>query len=440
MEAAQVPVRIRRRRCTPKHYPCPECGVRGARKGFHTRRVRDLAYGEILWLEVVTAEYRAKCSCCKSFRSQIPGIEPRAEYTNRVREAVIDRMFDDSMSAQRIQQAMRRDFHLCLSDHFLSDCLDWKVRQADAPAYRQWTLQNFSGVLCVDEIHLGHRTVLLATDPEGDFPVGFALVSTNDSDHLKRFLQNLKQHGFLPRIVVTDGSPLYPATLAQVWPQAQQQLCIFHVLQDVNKKVFDALRKLRKRLTAKIPKGRRGRPYKSQRRARLRHKTARENAKFIWEHRYLIATKLENYSREDWDHLLEMYRILPELKTLRNFVLDIYQLFDVYQTPGWAKRRRNALAQNADFQADPDLAEAIELIRPERFDKMIVFLKIPRQKPVRTNNHVERTNRKLRFFEKVRYKWRRRRTIVRFLVIALNRWKRDGLSAPSQEFPMKMTA
>jgi hypothetical protein len=41
---------------------------------------------------------------------------------------------------------------------------------------------------------------------------------------------------------------------------------------------------------------------------------------------------------------------------------------------------------------------------------------------VRTNNHVERANRRLRYFEKVRYKWRRRRTIVQFVVLALDRW------------------
>ena len=33
----------------------------------------------------------------------------------------------------------------------------------------------------------------------------------------------------------------------------------------------------------------------------------------------------------------------------------------------------------------------------------------PISQRVRTNNHVERTNRMFRFLEKVRYKWRRRR-------------------------------
>jgi len=33
---------------------------------------------------------------------------------------------------------------------------------------------------------------------------------------------------------------------------------------------------------------------------------------------------------------------------------------------------------------------------------------------------VERTNRMLRFLEKVRYKWRRRKTLVRFVVLTLD--------------------
>ena len=45
--------------------------------------------------------------------------------------------------------------------------------------------ENFSGILCIDELHLGHRTLLLATDPLGDFPVAFALVSSNDKEHMR---------------------------------------------------------------------------------------------------------------------------------------------------------------------------------------------------------------------------------------------------------------
>src|SRR5258708_3949011 len=234
MDAIEPRVRVAKRFCAPNSFPCPHCGKRGRRKKTHTRLVRDIAYGEVLIIELTVGEYRARCSCCKTFRSQVEGIELRAQYTNRVREAVINRLLDDSMSMERLREALERDFHLNLSQGFLYDCLDWKVRQVDMPAYRQWTLENFSGTLNLDEIHLGHRTLLLATDPLSDFPVAFALVSTNDQDHMRRFLQNLKNLGFAPQVVVTDGSPLYPKILAELWSDARHQLCVFHVIKDIN--------------------------------------------------------------------------------------------------------------------------------------------------------------------------------------------------------------
>jgi hypothetical protein len=427
MDAVQPRVRVERLSCAPKTFPCPHCGKRGRRKDIHTRRVRDIAYREILVLEIEVGEYRARCSCCKTFRAQVEGVERRAEYTNRVREAVLDRLLDDSMSMERLRQALQRDFHLDLSDGFLYDCLDWKIRQVEMPAYRQWTLENFSGTLCIDELHLGHRTLLLATDPVNDFPVAFALVRANDQDHMRRFLSNLKNWGFAPKVVITDGSNLYPTVLAEVWPQARHQLCVFHVLKDINEHVFDALRRLRQRLARQGKRKRgRGRPSKAQERARARYgKSKKEQAYFIWKHRHLIVTRPENLSGRERSWLSQMFASLPALRTLRQFVLQVYRLFDRKQSPHQARWRRAALVKVPAFLADPDLAQALAMLPADKFDKMIAYLHSPAGQRVRTNNHVERVNRRLRYFEKVRYKWRRRRTIVRFIVLAIDRWYRQ---------------
>jgi hypothetical protein len=70
------------------------------------------------------------------------------------RPAVLDRLLDDGMSVERLRRALARDFHLDLSDGFLYKCLDGKVRQVDLPGYRRWTLEQVSGMLRFDEIHL----------------------------------------------------------------------------------------------------------------------------------------------------------------------------------------------------------------------------------------------------------------------------------------------
>ena len=62
----------------------------------------------------------------------------------------------------------------------------------------------------------------------------------------------------------------------------------------------------------------------------------------------------------------------------------------------------------------------MNLLDGEKFDKMVAFLGCPAGARVRTNNHVERANRKIRFDEKVRYKWRTLRSLDRFLRLRLD--------------------
>jgi Transposase len=438
MDALEPRVRVVERQCAPRRYPCPQCGTKGRRKRTHTRLVRDIAYREIVILNITVGEYRARCSCCKTFRSEVPGIAARAEYSNRVREAVIDRLLDDSMSMERLREAMRRDFCLDLSTGFLYDCLDWKCRQLDLPGYRQWTLLHFSGTLCIDEIHLGRRVLLLATDPLSDFPVAFALVSANDQEHMRRFLHNLKTWDFMPQVVVTDGSNLYPKVLAEVWPDAQHQLCVFHVLKDINDCVLDALRQVRRQLAGQGKvKRRRGRLSKAQKRARARYgATKKDQAYFIWRHRHLLVTRPDNMTGRDRRHLSRMFAAAPVLRRLRQFVLLVYGIFEPDLSFRQAAGRWANLVTTPEFLADAHLARAIAMLEPEKFEKMIAYLHSPAGQRVRTNNHVERTNRRLRYFEKVRYKWRRRRTIVRFVVLALERWRqrhpKADVAAPTQ--------
>jgi transposase len=411
------------RRNAPKKAPCPHCGRLAPRKDVHQRTVRSIDYQAILLIHVTTAEYRATCNCCVTFRTQIEGIAPKAHYDNRVREAVLDRLLDDRMSIPQIQQAMQRDFFLDLSEGFLYDCLDWQIRQLDGAAYRQWTLGQFSGTLCIDEIHLGQHTLLLATDPLHDFPVAFALVSSNDQEHLERFLRQLQQHGFQPQVVVTDGSSLYPAVLAAVWPLTEHQLCVFHVIKDVNEHVLDAVRRIRREMQRRGSRGRKrkaGRPKQQAARRRQRRKL-KDKAQFVYKHRHLLVKRPEKLTATEKKNLTQLLEDAPSLRVIQSFVAEVYRLFERSQTEATAWRRHAALQGNADYVAVPELAAALQLLAAAKFTKMIAFLRSRVGQRVRTNNHVERMNRVLRLYEKSRYKWRRARTKVRFVWLLVER-------------------
>ena len=185
--------------CAPKKAPCPKCGKLGRRKRtLPPRQVRTVAYKAIAYLEITCGEYQARCDCCTTFRNTPEGVLPRALYDNKVRDLVLERIIEDGMSIERTLQSLRREFLLDLSTGFVYDVLRDRAAQLDLAEHRRMVLEHFSGTLCVDELHLGHFTLLLATDPIRDLPVAFALVGANDQDHMRRFLQNLKNWGLEP--------------------------------------------------------------------------------------------------------------------------------------------------------------------------------------------------------------------------------------------------
>jgi transposase-like protein len=410
--------------CAPKKAPCPKCGKLGRRKRIVTRNVRTIAYRAIAYLEITYGEYTARCDCRTTFRTNPEGVLPKAKYDNRVRELVLDRILKDGMNIERALESIRREFHLDLSTGFAYDVLRDRAAELDMAAHRRMVLKHFSGTLCVDELHLGRFTLLLATDPLSNLPVAFALVGANDQDHMRRFLNNLKTWGLTPRVVVTDGSNLYPAVLAELWSEADHQLCVFHVIKDINKLILDGVRRLRTAMSRRGKAGRkkkRGRKGKKAKAAAARRGlTVKEKAHFVFKHRHLIVKRRENLTESQRDDLRQMLDYLPELATLRRFADRIYWLFDTPKDFHQAGCRRGVIARDPAFQAVPELVKAMEQLDEEKFPKLMAYLSNPVGQRVRTNNHVERTNRMVRFFEKVRYKWRRRRTLVRFVVLALD--------------------
>jgi hypothetical protein len=202
--------------------------------------------------------------------------------------------------------------------------------------------------------------------------------------------------------VVTDGSNLYPTLLAELWPQSRHQLCVFHVLKELHKHVLDALRRLRRGLSRR---GNRGRKRKPGRRPRARAQgsalTNKEKSAFVFKHRWLIVRRHDRMSDRERADLETMLGYLPELKSLRDFVDRLGLLFEEGRDETLAWRRHAELVSDRSFLEVPELAKAIGALGSERYAKMIAFLKSPACRRVRTNNHVERVNRKLRIADSI---------------------------------------
>lgn len=146
----------------------------------------------------------------------------------------------------------------------------------------------------------------------------------------------------------------------------------------------------------------------------------REKAKFIGRHRFLIVKRSERLRREDWDDLVQMFQYLPELRPLWDFSQDIYRLLDDAKTLKVARWRYTLLKKDPNYRKVRELVEALDLLGEPKLTRMMAFVQTPKEKRQRTNNHVERMNRRLRFAEKVRYRWRKRRWVVRWVVLLLD--------------------
>jgi hypothetical protein len=348
----------------------------------------------------------------------------KTKYDHQVRQAVIDRILQDKLNLSTVQASMQRDFLVKLSSGYIYAALEHAIRQFDGNEFRQRVLQDFSGVLCIDEIHLGRRVLLLASDPIADNPVACALVSRNDAAHMVRFMRNLKNHGFSPHTVVSDRSHLYPPAIESVWPEAQHQLCVFHVIAELNKLVLDAARQVRRELKPKQIKKGRGRPSRKQQAKARRLKELRAKADLLFRNRHVLVRKRSKMTTRQKQFLDELTSLSPVLATLRSFTDDVQALFLVRRSKDQAWRIWRRMRRSAKYLGAPSLAKALEVLSKANMEKLLVYLdeSLANRTKTRTNNHVERCNRKLRYLEKVRYKWRRSRTIIRHVLLQFQNW------------------
>ncbi len=414
---------IERKLNRPKYYACPECGRKGKRKRVKERWVKHIGpLNRRSFIHAKVGVYQARCSCCKFFQAPIEGVPYKGRYSYAVRDAVANAVIRDRMPYELVQEKMREDHFLELSIGYMHDCFLWAHEQINMGEHWDFVLANFSGVLCIDEVHDGDWTLLFATDPLNDFTVSFQLAEQNDQDHMDAFLQDLEDQGLDVVVAITDGSPLYKDSLQTWWKDIQHQLCIFHVIKEVNKLILNGVRDIKNRIKRQGNKGRkrgRGRPTKKAQQQRQAQKgmTKKEQAAFIWEHQYLIVKKHQDLTDQDEQDLKLMFEIAPELKLFRQFNHQFYRLFQQGITKQQARYRRTQMINNQDYLDNTFLQKTLKKLKKERFEKMITFLSW--ENVERTNNHVERNNRSFRMMQKTRYKRRKKHTIEKALELNL---------------------
>ena len=149
-------------------------------------------------------------------------------------------------------------------------------------AYLDWALSGFSGYIAADELYDGPFCVLSIVDNRTFKRLIYEVLDHDPTlEDIERFLgrfrEELARRGLTLQGVTTDGSHLYPAPLAKIFPGVSHQICKFHVLADLTKAVLRAVAKVRKHLKARMPKLPKGRPAtrEAKRAARMKKRLNR---------------------------------------------------------------------------------------------------------------------------------------------------------------------
>jgi hypothetical protein len=238
---------------------CPRCGGDAQRVWDSTRVAVDIDLDQPIVL-VVEVSVHVCAACSRMFRAQPPFLRPRAIYTRRVVQKAVEAVFRDGMAARSVPDRLARDFWVKPSEKMVRLWCRAFAAEVDFSAdYQPWVVANFSGILCVDEVYQGDLALLLAVDPaapDGDRLVGYTLLPKTrevNQGMVKVFIERLQAAGVTPDEVITDDSRLYPAVLAEVWPTAMHQLCLFHATRRVVRAVSDVVKQVRRTLPTPPP-------------------------------------------------------------------------------------------------------------------------------------------------------------------------------------------
>jgi len=272
--------------------------------------------------------------------------------------------------------------------------------------YLNWGLADFSGYIAVDELYDGRFCVLSIADNH-TFKRLLYQVLDHDPDHqditafLRRFRMALQLRGLVLRGVTTDGSPLYPEPLQTVFGEVPHQICEFHILKELTKAILRAVAQVRKDLATRKPPSKRGRPSTPaaqravRQRARLQQKIGE-----LFAQRYLFVQ--HDLTPAEWRTLHHITRGLPQLRTLRAIMEEVYRVFDRRCRTDTALAKLAQLRQRV--RRYKHIGSLLTKLRSPHLDKALTFLDdklLPS-----TSNAVERGNRRHRKMQKTVYRVR----------------------------------
>lgn len=280
-----------------------------------------------------------------------------------------------------------------------------KGRQQLEAGYLDWALADFSGYIAADELYEGPYCVLSIVDSRNQKRLLYEVLDHSPTQDdvrafFRRFQGILQQRALKLEGITTDGSDLYPAVIAEVFPGVSHQVCRFHVVKELTKAVLKAETAIRRELKRQMPKFGRGRPSKKQQKQRRKKERLERKLADLSSHRHLLVKR--HLTPADRKILHRITRGLPQLRTLRVLMEEVYRLFDRRCRTSTALDKLAKLRRRVRrFQ---QLSKTLAKLFSPTLEKALTFL--DEKLLASTSNAVERSFRRHRKMQKSVYRVR----------------------------------
>jgi len=288
--------------------------------------------------------------------------------------------------------------------------------------YVDHALLNFPGYIASDELYDGPFCVLFIVDNHNFKRLCYDVLDHNPTNEdIKRFFRRFKQtldaRGLKVKGITTDGSPLYPEAIVEVFgKEVKHQSCQFHVVKEINKDIIKAVAAVRRQLKQEKAKRPRGRPSGDRAKQIVRkNKKVQKKIAELFEYRYLFVK--HTLSIKEKKMLQRITRGIDQLRTLRLIMDEVYRLFDRRCRMDTALKKLAKLRRR--IRRFAKLRNTLKKLFSPNLEKALIFLNdslLPS-----TSNAVERVNRRHRKMQKSIYRVRTLENISQRIAIDIQR-------------------
>ena len=289
-----------------------------------------------------------------------------------------------------------------------------------ATDYLDAALADFSGYIAADELYDGPFCVPSIVDNRNFHRLTYRVLDHNPTHaDIIRFFKHFKKELDARRLtlqgITTDGSPLYPVPIEQVFGEVPRQICEFHVIKELTQAILRTAAQVRKQLKASMPSLGRGRPSAQTKKAAHRRKRVANKVADLFTYRYLFVKHHQTASEKRT--LKRITRSLPHLRALRDIMDEVYRLFDRRCRTDTALEKLARLRRRV--RRFKYVGRTLNKLFSENLDKALTFLDdalLPA-----TSNAVERGFRRHRKMQKTVYRVRTQAQISRRIAVDMQR-------------------